>query len=112
MTRSSTTRVTTTAAMRVQQGDWELTARQVELLKLLSRGLSLRQVAQVMRLSVNSVKTHARRAYARLGANNAAHAVRRGFERGLLRADGEDGGDVTPRPWFDVGESDEDEEEA
>lgn len=63
------------------------TPTQLRLLELLSFGASLGVAARTMGISINSVKIHARRLYARLGADNAAHAVRVGFERGLLVTD-------------------------
>jgi DNA-binding NarL/FixJ family response regulator len=67
-----------------------VTRRQHELLYLLSQGLTYERIAQRMGgLTVNTVKTHARRLYDRLGARNQTHAVRRGFERGLLHPDQE-----------------------
>lgn len=84
MTRSLTTRGTTTAELRVRQGHMTPTVKQLRLLELLSYGASYGEAGLVLGITVNSVKIHARRLYARLGANNAAHAVRVGLERGLL----------------------------
>lgn len=63
------------------------TAVQLAVLDLLSRGLTADAVATRLGVSVATVRTHVTRLYGRLDAVNAAHAVRRGFELGLLVVD-------------------------
>lgn len=77
------------------------TPTQLRLLELLSFGASQVDAARVLGVTVNSVKIHARRLYARLGADNAAHAVRVGLERGLL----------VPNRWVHVTLPDEDDDD-
>lgn len=72
-----------------------LTDQQREVLYHVSRGLENTEVADLLGVSLDTVKTHLYRLYRRLDARNRAHAVRRGFERGLLAADDVDGDDET-----------------
>lgn len=61
-----------------------LSAREVEILTLASRGLTNRQMSIRLSLAETSVKTYLTRCYAKLGANDRASAVRIAMERGLL----------------------------
>lgn len=81
-----TTRVTTARARRNYRYDvnWPLTPTQLRVLELRSHGLTGIQVARVLHMSIDTVKTHTRRLLSRLDAVNVTHAVRLGFERGLL----------------------------
>lgn len=65
----------------------QLTGHQVEVLDLVSRGCTNTVIGQQLFLTTNSVKTHLSRLFARIDAHDRAHAVRRGFELGLLTAD-------------------------
>lgn len=65
-----------------------VTDRQLEVLELLSRGLTFRQAGRQLELSEHTVRSHMRSALRRLRARNTAHAVRRAFELGLLTTDG------------------------
>jgi len=53
-----------------------LTPREAEVVGLLAQGLSNQQIADHLHLSINSVKTHLRSSYRRIGAVNRAQAVR------------------------------------
>lgn len=77
------------------------TARQLEVLDLLSRGLTFQQVGRELDLSRYTVQSHVSALMRRLRTRNTAHAVRVALERGLLTLDGpaRDGhrsGDVGP----------------
>lgn len=52
-----------------------LSSRELEVLYLTAEGKTNIEIAEVLCVSVHSVKTFASRAYAKLQANNAAHAV-------------------------------------
>jgi LuxR family transcriptional regulator, maltose regulon positive regulatory protein len=62
----------------------ELTAKEYEVLRLLATRLSRREIGQRLFVSLNTVKTHQRALYRKLGAENRAAAVTRGRELGLL----------------------------
>lgn len=58
--------------------------REHQVLYWLSHGKSNKQIGVHLRLSEDTVKTHCRHLFRKLGAHDRAHAVRRGFELGLL----------------------------
>ena len=69
-----------------------LTDRELAVLRELATGASRREVAERNYLSVNTVKTHLRTAYRKLGATNRADAIERARVIGLLdRQDAADG---------------------
>ena len=61
-----------------------ITARELEILNLVARGLSNREIATQLFVSENTVKTHCARAFDKLGAARRTQAVLRGKELGLL----------------------------
>jgi len=61
-----------------------VTARELEILTLVARGLSNREIATQLFVSENTVKTHCARTFDKLGATRRTQAVRRGKELGLL----------------------------
>ncbi|MGA8109699.1 MAG: LuxR C-terminal-related transcriptional regulator [Acidobacteriaceae bacterium] len=61
-----------------------ITARELEILTLVARGLSNREIATQLFVSENTVKTHCARAFDKLGAARRTQAVQRGKEMGLL----------------------------
>jgi len=64
--------------------DAELSPRERELLPLLAGSLSQRDIGGVLHLSVNTVKTHSRVLFRKLGVSSRAEAVARARELGLL----------------------------
>lgn len=62
----------------------ELTARELEVLKLIARGLDCKGIAEHLRLSYNTAKHHMTSVKAKLGANTAAHAVAIAMIRKLI----------------------------
>lgn len=62
----------------------ELSAREIEVLKLLAEGLTNREIAQRLRLSVRTVDCHTDRIYTRLCVNNRVKAILAGREQGLI----------------------------
>jgi ATP/maltotriose-dependent transcriptional regulator MalT len=61
-----------------------ITTRELEILTLVARGLSNREIATQLFVSENTVKTHCARAFDKLGAARRTQAVLRGKELGLL----------------------------
>ncbi len=61
-----------------------LSKRELEVVYLMSLGLSDREIAQKLVITENTIKTHAKRIYARLDAKNRAQAVIRARELGLF----------------------------
>jgi two-component system nitrate/nitrite response regulator NarL len=62
-----------------------LTTREIEVLTGMSHGRSNAQIGAELYLSEDTVKTHARRLFRKLGANDRAQAVAIGLRRGLIR---------------------------
>jgi DNA-binding CsgD family transcriptional regulator len=67
-----------------QQDSVGITARELEVLALVARGLSNREIATQLFVSENTIKTHCARAFDKLGASRRTQAVQRGKELGLL----------------------------
>ena len=67
-----------------QQLSLGITDRELEILTLIARGLSNREIATQLFVSENTVKTHCSRAFDKLGAARRTQAVQRGKELGLL----------------------------
>ena len=61
-----------------------LTEREVTVLRLLQGTLSLREIGQELYLSPNTVKTHTRAAYRKLGVSTRQDAIARAQEIGVL----------------------------
>ncbi len=62
----------------------KLSRRQRELLKLLDRGLSNRELAEIMEISEHTVKVHLWRLFRRLTVKNRSQAVHWARTRGLI----------------------------
>lgn len=67
-------------------GNTLLTPREMEVLRLMRRGLSNAQIGQAMAISERTVKGHVTFILEKLGAADRAGAVARGFDLGLLKA--------------------------
>ena len=63
----------------------ELTEREVQVLTGMSRGRSNAEIGRELFLSEDTVKTHARRLFRKLGAADRAQAVALGYRAGLVR---------------------------
>lgn len=63
----------------------ELTEREQQVLEGMSQGKSNGEIGRALYLSEDTVKTHARRLFRKLGVNDRAQAVALGFRHGLVR---------------------------
>ncbi|MFN3436890.1 MAG: response regulator [Acidovorax sp.] len=61
-----------------------LSAREQQVLKLVSKGFSTDEVAQALGVSRTTVRTFVRRIYAKLEVNNRAEAIHEAHRKGLL----------------------------
>ncbi|WP_307789215.1 helix-turn-helix transcriptional regulator [Glycomyces salinus] len=61
-----------------------LTAREIQVLRAMSEGKSNAQIATELFLSVDTVKTHSKRLFRKLGVHDRAHAVAVGFRARLI----------------------------
>jgi DNA-binding NarL/FixJ family response regulator len=64
-------------------GETGLTARELEVLEMVSRGLPNRAVAEELFLSDQTVKRHLRKVYRKLGVANRTEAARTAYRLGL-----------------------------
>jgi LuxR family transcriptional regulator, maltose regulon positive regulatory protein len=64
--------------------EWSLTTAELRILQFLPTCLSLREIAERLYVSANTVKTHARSVYRKLGASSRGEAVARARQAGLL----------------------------
>lgn len=71
-------------ALADRPGDEEITSREREILLQLSRGLTNEAIARELFVSVNTVKTHLKHVYAKLGASNRTEAVEIGRRYGVV----------------------------
>jgi DNA-binding NarL/FixJ family response regulator len=63
----------------------QLTAREVEVLRLLARGLTNREIASVYKISANTVKNHLNNLMAKLDVADRTEAVSFCLARGIVR---------------------------
>lgn len=70
-----------------------LTPRELTILAALADGTPTYALERRLNIAANTIKTHKRTLYRKLGANTAAHAVGVGFRLGLLGATTDDDGE-------------------
>ena len=62
----------------------EITPRELEILELIAKGMSNREIAEKLFVSENTVKTHSSRVFDKLGAKRRTQAAQLGKEFGLI----------------------------
>ena len=62
----------------------DLTQREREVLLLLARGLTYDEIGRLLDVSINTVRTHVRAVYAKLGVGNKTEAAIAGLRLGLI----------------------------
>jgi DNA-binding NarL/FixJ family response regulator len=62
----------------------DLTPREVEVLRLLARGLAQAEIARELVISPKTVSSHLQSVMGKLGVHSRAHAVARAYEDGLI----------------------------
>jgi DNA-binding NarL/FixJ family response regulator len=68
----------------MEAADPALTGRQLDVLRMVERGLSNKAIARELGLSISTVKTHLRALYTRLNAESRTHALARARAYGWL----------------------------
>lgn len=61
-----------------------LTARELEILRLLAQGLTRNEIAKSVEISINGVKKHLGNIYTKLGAINSVDAIRLAYLTGII----------------------------
>ena len=67
-----------------RQRELGITRRELEILELIARGLSNREIAEKLFVSENTVKTHSSRLFDKLDVKRRTQAVQVGKEMGLI----------------------------
>ncbi len=67
-----------------RQRELGITARELEILELIARGLSNREIAEKLFVSENTVKTHSSRLFDKLNAKRRTQAAQLGKDYGLI----------------------------
>ena len=70
---------------RPRELELDLSPREVQVLQLVSEGLMNSEIARVLSLSEETVKSHIRHLLAKLQARSRAHAITIGFRRDILQ---------------------------
>lgn len=65
-------------------GDDELTAREMDVLRLIAGGNANKEIAAQLSLAEETVKSHVTRILSKLRANDRTHAVTIGLQRGII----------------------------
>jgi two-component system NarL family response regulator len=66
----------------------ELTPRELEVLRLVAKGLRNTDIARVMGLTTGTVKVHLKNVFSKLGSDDRTEAVTIGLQRGFIQLDG------------------------
>jgi len=69
---------------RAQQGPAGLTERELEVLRLMARGLSRNQAAKLLFVTEGTIRSHLEHIYSKIGVSNRAAATLFSIEHGLL----------------------------
>jgi len=76
--------VATAAPAAVAHGDAALTAPELEVLRLVARGLSNKEIAADLRITTHTVKYHLAAVLEKLGVRSRTEAVSLGVRKGLV----------------------------
>jgi DNA-binding CsgD family transcriptional regulator len=61
-----------------------ITLREKEVLRLIEEGLSTSQIAERLSLSVNTIETHRKKVYKKLGVGRVAEALKVAKNQGII----------------------------
>jgi DNA-binding NarL/FixJ family response regulator len=75
---------TVRSTVRTDHAQVQLSMREMQVLTGMSQGKSNAQIGRELYLSEDTIKTHARRLFRKLGAKDRAEAVATGFRRGMM----------------------------
>jgi DNA-binding CsgD family transcriptional regulator len=69
---------------RLPDTEQDLSPRELQVLQLISEGLTNTEIARVLSVSGETIKSHVRHLLAKLQARSRAHAITIGFRRDIL----------------------------
>lgn len=69
----------------VSSEEGKLSAREIEVLELASRGIGNKEIAKRLWISETTVKSHLNHVYEKLGVNDRTAAVAEAFRHAILR---------------------------
>ena len=77
---------------KINQGDLIqvdnlLSIRETEIVRLIAREYSNKEIARVLYITVGTVETHRRNIFQKMGAKNMAGLIHRAYQLGILRVD-------------------------
>jgi DNA-binding NarL/FixJ family response regulator len=75
------------AELAEHAGDDALSSREMDVLRLIASGNSNKQIADRLSIGETTVKSHITNILSKLGANDRAHAVTIGLQRGVIELD-------------------------
>lgn len=75
----------TSPSARVEPEGKKLSAREMEILQLIAKGVSNNEAAQVLNLSKATIRTHLEHIYRKLDVTNRVEAVTEGLRKGLIQ---------------------------
>lgn len=61
----------------------KLSKRETEIIVLVANGLSDKEIAKMLKISIKTVQTHTRRIYLKMKARNRVHAVTKFFLKNI-----------------------------
>jgi len=86
-----------------QPTNTELSERELEIVRLLATGLSNKEIAGQLYLSVNTVKVHVRNVFAKLGVQTRTEATLVAIQRGLVEVPGAEAAAGSIEPPLPIG---------
>jgi DNA-binding NarL/FixJ family response regulator len=72
------------AALKSQAPSAQLSAREIEVLELIARGLANKQIAHTLRIAEATAKNHVKNVMAKLGVQDRTRAATAAIERGII----------------------------
>jgi DNA-binding NarL/FixJ family response regulator len=72
------------AELAEHAGEDDLTAREIDVLRLIATGNANKEIAGQLAIAEDTVKSHVTNILAKLGANDRTHAVTIGLKRGII----------------------------
>ncbi len=72
------------SAKKIKQEIYQLTDKEKEVLKCLTEGLSYKMIAAEMKISIETVRTHLKRIYAKLHVSSSTQAVSKALNEKLV----------------------------